>query len=129
MDREELNSLIDQALLDIRNTEAPTPEEAASMEYSDADYAKLLADITSEDEELAKAEIDIAANPDDDDEENPDFSIDSIAGDKFYTKSSAKYKNGKISKNLSDKLLYSIDSESGNIELADNSKYDKELTP
>lgn len=128
MDREELNSLIDQALLDIRNTEAPTPEEAASMEYSDADYAKLLADITSEDEELAKAEIDIAANPDDD-EENPDFSIDSIAGDKFYTKSSAKYKNGKISKNLSDKLMYSIDSESGNIELADSSKYDKELTP
>ena len=77
MNNSDLNALIDQALLDMSNTEAPSSEEASVMEYSEEDFAKMLADIQSEDEDLAKAEIDAAANPDDD--ENSDFSIASIS--------------------------------------------------
>ena len=40
MDSKDLNALIDQALCDISNTEAPSSEEASMMEYSEEDFAK-----------------------------------------------------------------------------------------
>lgn len=126
MDNFELNALIDQALCDMRNTEAPSKEEASMMEYSESDFAKMLEDIQSEDEDLAKAEIDAAANPDD--EENSDFPIASMDGDKFYDKSTLKYKDGKIERETSDDVIFSIGGENG-IELADSSKHDAELIP
>lgn len=60
MTNNQLNALIDQTLLDMQNTEAPSVEEASALAYTDADYAKLLADIQSDDENLAEAEADVS---------------------------------------------------------------------
>ena len=126
MDSKDLNALIDQALCDISNTEAPSSEEASMMEYSEEDFAKMLADIQSEDEDLAKAEIEAAANPDDN--ENSDFSIASMDGDKFYNKSTLKYEDGKVKREVSDDVIFSIGGENC-VEFADSPKHDKELAP
>ena len=126
MDSKDLNALIDQALCDIHNTEAPSSEEASMMEYSEEDFAKMLADIQSEDEDLAKAEIEAAANPDDN--ENSDFSIASMDGDEFYNKSTLKYEDGKVKREVSDDVIFSIGGENC-VEFADSPKHDKELVP
>lgn len=126
MKESELNALIDQALLDMKNTEAPSAEEASIMAYTDGDYAKMLADIKSEDEDLAELEINMASHPDD--EEQPDVDVVSMDNDKFYDKSELSYKGKKAKKTKSDKRMITIGGENL-VEKADSNKYDKELIP
>lgn len=124
MEQSELNALIDQALLEMHNTAAPSKEEAAASEYSDADYAKLLADLQAEDEDLAGFEVDEAANPEEG--EAPDLSISKMDGDKFYDKKKFTCKNGKIKEEKTDESIISIGGENL-VEKTDSQKHDAEL--
>lgn len=129
---QDLNALIDQALLDISKSEnVSNTETKVISEYTDEDFAKMLDDISSEDEDLAKAEIEAAANSsaDEDEGEESDFPILNIVGDDFYTKSVWKKIKGKYVHKTSDKTLYTIDQESGDIKIGIGDKYDDELTP
>jgi len=107
--KEDLNALIDQALLEISNMEAPSKEEAQTMEYTDADYAKLLSDITIEDEELANAEIQFASEIDLDDDDGSVYASDLLTdNNKFFNKATWKNKNGQFVRETSDEVLFSV---------------------
>lgn len=107
--KEDLNALIDQALLEITNTEAPSKEEAQVMEYTDDDYAKLLSDITVEDEDLAIAEIQFASELDLDDEDGSTYASDLLSdNNSFFNKATWKNKNGQFVREVSDECLYTV---------------------
>lgn len=120
MTDQELNSLLDQAMLDMMiNAESPSSkEETSASEYTEQDYAKLLADIASEDEDLAKAEIHVASESEETGEE-ADFLLEDVLKDDFFAETKFEYKNGKIEKIKSDKVLFTIGRNDQVIDIAD----------
>lgn len=131
MTDEILNRLIDQAMLEIADAQVSTSKEEASiMEYTDKDYAKLLADITSEDEDLAKAEIEAASNSEDTDRENADFLTKDILEDDFYNVSKLSIENGQVIRTVSENTLFELGEDKDVVvSEAPKSRYNNELLP
>lgn len=131
MTDESLNRLIDQAMLEIADAQVNTSKEEASvMEYTDKDYAKMLADITSEDEELAKAEIETASNSEDTDREDADFLVKDILEDGFYNVSKLSVENGQITRTVSEETLFELgDDKDVIVSETPKSRYNNELLP